>query len=177
MTAFSKSERSSASVPASSSEFSARTRGSDGQPPLPNLPPTPTVFMRYTAQQHLEMTRHLHERSEKEPDPEKAAKQAAMANVFRLLAAEAARQKINSPQRATPMIGEPGPSADLPVAQQKRLTGLIDPPSPFDTVETWETHLKFLRALPGFRFVAGAYQEAEDVIAEMRPQVAAIRQG
>jgi hypothetical protein len=46
--------------------------------------------MRFSSNQHME--KRLDERAKKDADPEKAKKQAAMARVFRLLAAEAAKQ-------------------------------------------------------------------------------------
>jgi hypothetical protein len=52
--------------------------------------------MRFTRSQHLEMAERLRERAKKNPDPEKAKKQAAMANTFRLLARRAAKQGAKS---------------------------------------------------------------------------------
>ena len=126
--------------------------------------------MRFSQQQHREMARRLHERSKKNADPGKAKKQAAMANVFRMLAVRAAGQKINSSQKATPVIDEPTPFADLPVAQQKRPTGMIDPPSPFDTLETWETFLKELRAMPDSDLLPHLINQAKEVIMKKRRQ-------
>ena len=48
--------------------------------------------MRFTSDQHTEMAERLDERAKQNPDPEKAKKQAAMANTFRLLARRAAKQ-------------------------------------------------------------------------------------
>jgi hypothetical protein len=42
------------------------------------------------------MSRRLDERAKKNPDPEKATKQAAMANTFRLLARRAAKRGAKS---------------------------------------------------------------------------------
>jgi len=42
------------------------------------------------------MAERLHERAKQNPDPEKATKQAAMANTFRLLARRAAKQGAKS---------------------------------------------------------------------------------
>jgi hypothetical protein len=70
------------------------------------------------------------------------------------------------PRRAR--IDEPGPFADLPVAQQKRFTGLIDPPSRFDTLETWVTYMKWLRELPDSDLLPDLIKQAEEVIAEKR---------
>jgi hypothetical protein len=67
--------------------------------------------MRFTQSQHLEMSRRLHERAKKNPDPEKAKKQAAMANVFKLLAAKAAKQGAESTRRRRPATSQ-GPSVD-----------------------------------------------------------------
>jgi hypothetical protein len=52
--------------------------------------------MRFTRSQHLDMSRRLDERAKKNPDPEKATKQAAMANRFRLLARRAAKRDAKS---------------------------------------------------------------------------------
>jgi hypothetical protein len=48
--------------------------------------------MRFTSDQHLEMSNRLDERSKAERDPKAAKKQAVMANVFRLLAVRAAKK-------------------------------------------------------------------------------------
>ena len=48
--------------------------------------------MRYTSDQYMELSKRLDERAKKNPAPEKAKKQAAMANAFRRLAAKAAKQ-------------------------------------------------------------------------------------
>jgi hypothetical protein len=52
--------------------------------------------MRFTSDQQMEMSKRLHERAKKNPDPEKAKKQAVMANTFRLLARRAAKQAAKS---------------------------------------------------------------------------------
>jgi hypothetical protein len=52
--------------------------------------------MRFTRDQHTEMAERLHERATQNPDREKAKKQAAMANTFRLLARRAAKQGAKS---------------------------------------------------------------------------------
>ncbi|MFY9954977.1 hypothetical protein [Bradyrhizobium sp.] len=44
----------------------------------------------------MEMAKRLHERAKQNPDPEKAKKQAAMANTFRLLARRAAKRGAKS---------------------------------------------------------------------------------
>jgi hypothetical protein len=48
--------------------------------------------MRFTAGQHMEMSRRQHERASKSINLEKAKKLAKMANVFRRLAAKATKQ-------------------------------------------------------------------------------------
>ena len=53
-------------------------------------------MMRYSHDQHMKMAKRLHERAKQNPDPEKAKKQAAMANTFRLLARRAAKQGAKS---------------------------------------------------------------------------------
>ena len=52
--------------------------------------------MRFISDQHTEMAERLDERAKQNPDPEKAKKQAAMANTFRLLARRAAKQGAKS---------------------------------------------------------------------------------
>ena len=52
--------------------------------------------MRLTSDQHTEMAERLDERAKQNPDSEKAKKQAAMANTFRLLARRAAKQGAKS---------------------------------------------------------------------------------
>ena len=52
--------------------------------------------MRFSHDQHEEMSKRLHERSKAERNPEAAEKQAAMANVFRQLAKRAAKQRAKS---------------------------------------------------------------------------------
>ena len=52
--------------------------------------------MRYSHDQHMEMARRLHEHAKQNPDPEKAKKQAAMANTFRLPARRAAKRGAKS---------------------------------------------------------------------------------
>jgi hypothetical protein len=52
--------------------------------------------MRFSHDQHKEMSKRLHERSKAERNPEAAKKQAAMANVFRQLAEKAAKQGAKS---------------------------------------------------------------------------------
>jgi hypothetical protein len=57
--------------------------------------------MRFTSDQHSEMANRLHERA-KNTDPEKAKKQAAMANVFRALAEKAAKPARNQRRAVAP---------------------------------------------------------------------------
>jgi hypothetical protein len=52
--------------------------------------------MRFNSDQHSKMAERLHERAKQNTDPEKAKKQAAMANTFRLLARRAAKQGAKS---------------------------------------------------------------------------------
>jgi len=58
--------------------------------------------MRFTYDQHMEMSKRLHERSKAERNPEAAKKQAAMANVFRQLAERAAEQARNQREGEDP---------------------------------------------------------------------------
>ena len=66
--------------------------------------------MRFNQRQHLKMASVLDSRSEMNPDPVKARKQLAMANVFHVLAqkagAEERRRVAQLPIR--PMTDEPG---------------------------------------------------------------------
>jgi hypothetical protein len=49
-------------------------------------------MMRFSQEQHTEMAKRLHERAKKTPEPQKAKRQAELANVFRPLAAKATKQ-------------------------------------------------------------------------------------
>ena len=63
--------------------------------------------MRYTSDQYMQMSKRLDECAWKNADPEKAKKQAATANVFRLLAAKAAKQGAESAWRRRPATSQP----------------------------------------------------------------------
>jgi hypothetical protein len=58
--------------------------------------------LRFTYNQHIEMSKRLHKRSKAERNPESAKKPAAMANVFRLLATRAAKQVAEITAGPTP---------------------------------------------------------------------------
>jgi hypothetical protein len=64
--------------------------------PTSNPDTNPVGRMRFTSDQHSEMAKRLQERASKNTDPEKAMRQAALARVFRLLAARAEKQGANS---------------------------------------------------------------------------------
>lgn len=62
--------------------------------------------MRHTAEQHMKMAQHLHERARNNPDPRLAKKQEAMANVFRLLARRAEKHQRAVPAKTRTADGE-----------------------------------------------------------------------
>jgi hypothetical protein len=62
--------------------------------------------MRHFRDQHLEMAQRLHERAQRNSDLKQAKKQAAMARVFRLLAAKAASQGPMARQRRKRIINQ-----------------------------------------------------------------------
>jgi hypothetical protein len=58
--------------------------------------------MQFTHDQHMEMSKRLHERSKAERNPKAAKKRAATANVFRQLAERAAEQTRNQREGEDP---------------------------------------------------------------------------
>ncbi|MCS3726185.1 hypothetical protein [Bradyrhizobium betae] len=126
--------------------------------------------MRFKPEQHLEMARRLQARCEVEPDPEKAEKQARMANVFLRLAEKARKQLAADVAPVTRLSAEQTEDVGQP---NSALNGILtgspeEPTDPFQgaardyfaeyhsAIEAYERELK--RAF-GFAFMPECNQD------------------
>jgi hypothetical protein len=57
------------------------------------------------------------------------------------------------------------------MTQKKQMSGFIDPPTPYDTLETWERHLAEMRELPDTDSLKmELISEAEEIIRAKRAE-------
>ena len=100
--------------------------------------------MRYSQRQHQEMARRLRERAKKMTDKTRSNKIEQLAMVFEKLADKAAARGVPD---------------NLPE------TVLIDPPGPFDDLETWVQFLKKIERMPASDLSDDIIQHARGMIA------------
>ncbi|MEY9983418.1 hypothetical protein ABH995_002755 [Bradyrhizobium yuanmingense] len=110
--------------------------------------------MRFKSEQHFRTADRLSCKSIDEPNPEKRQRLEAMSRVFRRLAVKAyiAADADIKPRDWSKYNGD------------ATLIGLIDPPSPWDSLEEWQAYSAELDKMPPSKLVRLLLEEAEETI-------------
>lgn len=114
--------------------------------------------MRFKPEQHFEMADQLSRQALDEPDLERGTGLEALAQVFRRLAVKAY------------MSTDPGMKRRewSEFNGDATFAGLIDTPSPWDTLEEWEGYLADLECLPPSKQIRRLIEQAEEAIVRRR---------